>query len=71
MRNLKILLETLQLKNKNKYLEGCFTLSNNQIVKFEITPDYYRQWGASNEEYGFTVNRLSEIQEFYFGVKEC
>jgi len=70
MRNLKILSEELKFEKKNKYIEGCFTLSNNQIVKFEITPEYARQWGASSEECGFTVGRLSEIQEFYFGFKE-
>jgi len=71
MRNLKIKEEELKFENQNKYIEGCFTLSNNQTVKFEATPDYCRQWGASNEECGFTVDRLSEIQEFYFGFKEC
>jgi len=71
MRNLTIKSEELKFEKKDKYVEGCFTLSNNQTVKFEITPDYYRQWGASSEECGFTVVRLSEIQEFYFGFKEC
>jgi hypothetical protein len=68
--NLKIITEELKFKKKNKYLEGCFTLSNNQTVKFETTPEYYRQWGASTEECGITVDRLSEIKEFYFGIDE-
>jgi hypothetical protein len=70
MRNLKIIIEELRFDKKNNYVEGCFTLSNNQTVKFEITPEYSRQWGASNEECGFTVDRLSEIQKFCFGFKE-
>ena len=70
MRNLKITLEELKFDKKNRYVDGCFTLSNNQTVKFEATPEYCRQWGASKEECGFTIDRLSEIKDFYFGISE-
>ncbi len=70
MRNLKIISKELKFDKENNYVEGCFTLSNSQTVKFETTPKYCRQWGASTEECGFTIDRLSEIQKFYFGFKE-
>jgi hypothetical protein len=70
MHNLKIISEELSFDKINKYIEGCFTLSNTHAVKFEVTTDYYRQWGASDEQCGFTVDRLSEIQKFYFGFDE-
>jgi len=68
--NLKITLEELKFNKKNRYVDGCFTLSNNQTVKFEATPEYCRQWGASKEECGFTIDRLSEIRDFYFVISE-
>jgi len=69
MRKYKILSEDLSFKPKDNYVEGSFTMSNNQIVKFEITPEYSRQWGADIEVCAFTVDRLFEITEFYFGVE--
>ena len=65
----KILSENLSFKPKDNYVEGTFTMSNNQIVKFEITPEYSRQWGADKEVCAFTVDRLAEIMEFYFGTE--
>jgi hypothetical protein len=70
MKTLRIKIEEMKFDMHEKIVDGCFTLSNNQTVKFEITPEYHRQWGASNEECGITIDRLEELREFYFGLNE-
>lgn len=66
---MKVKIFSEEYKLDNGIVEGTFTLSNNTVVKFEITDEYCNQWGCLKEEAGETIDRLFEIQSCYFGNK--
>jgi hypothetical protein len=68
MREIKIIDEEITLIEKGN-LEGQFTLSNGNIIKFEMSVSnggFWNQVGGSKEDYAVTNGRLEEIYIQYF-----